>query len=483
MPKTIFGTTEKSNFILNLKTEEYYRFNLRILTLFLILMPIFSLPLEFAKVYSVPGMALSIVGVFAIVFMFIGFMKSVTPKALWIPTGLIGAMVAWGCVSLYNSYYYNIAAFGSDGRSEGVLSILFYGCFFLLGAQLGTDDNRRKLLNAMLWMGLAECCWAFLQAFGLPSYYMNLEPLLLFRVFLPSGLTGSPIFLATLLVMLAFPALLGAVFAEESKQRLFYTVCAVVFSLISVRTQCVIGVCGMALSIVSAAVYSLCRKGGKRALLKSGAALAAFAIGIGWVCLSPAISGTFNRLGGTDTEISNGFALYDGAIIWEDSSYRLAVSGYYMPSGTRNPNGHFDMESIPETYGYLWKGSAKIAGEFPLVGSGPDSLVYPQLYQNLAIGANPNTFDRTYNYYLHLAATLGIPMLVLFAALMGMSVFRGGRACGKSWLRGGILGAVLVHLVVMVIGSSCITVAPLFWMLAGCCIGMEKRSVTESSGG
>lgn len=475
MPKTIFGTTEKSNFILNMKTEEYHKFNLRILMLFMILMPLLSLPLEFSKVYSLPIIALAVTGVAAIVFVFIGFMKGVTPKYLWFPTGLVGAMVVWGYVSLFNSYFYNISTFGADGRGEGLLSVLFYGCFFLLGAQLGTDDNRRKLLHAMLWMGLAECVWALLQTFGMPSNYQNLEPLLLFRVLLPSGLTGSPIFLATLLVMLEFPALLGAVLAEKKKQRVFYTVCAVVFALISVKTQCLIGVCGIVLSILAALVYSLCKKGGKRAFLKTGAALLAFVIGLGWICISPSLNGTYSRTDGEKTEVTNGFSLYDGGIIWEDSSYRLGVSGYYIQGSSKNPNGLFDITSIPETYGYLWKSTAKIAGTYPLVGSGPDNLVYPQLYQSLLVGSNSNTFDRAYDYYLHLAATMGFPMLVLFVVLVAMAVFRGGKACRESWLRSGIFGAVLLYLIVMIIGSSSITVAPLFWMLAGCCISFTKK--------
>ena len=476
MPKTIFNTTEKSNFILNLKTEEYHRFNLRILLSFFVLMPVFSLPLEFSKVYSVPGMALAITGVFAMVFVFIGFMKLATPKRLWLPAGILGAMVIWGIVSMINSYYYTFpstALFGADGRSEGLLSLVFYGCFFLLGAQLGS--NRHKLMNGMLLMGLAECVWALLQSIGIPSYYENLEPLLLFRVFLPSGLTGSPIFLATLLVMLEFPALLGAVFAEEKKERILCLISAVVFALFSVRTQCLIGICGMALAIVSAMVCALIRKGGKAALLKSAAAVLAFAAGLGWCLLAPQLYGTYTRANGTDEPVSSGLALYDGAIMWEDSSYRLAASGYYIAHDTNNPNGHFDINDIGESYGYLWDNTVDIIREFPLVGTGPDCLVYPQMYQNMQIGSNPNVFDRAYNYYLHIAATMGIPMLVLFVVLMGITLLRGFRVAGKGsdWLTVGMLGGVVLYLLVMCIGSSCVTVAPLFWMLAGCCAGAE----------
>ncbi len=477
MAKTIFNTTEKSNFILNMKTEDYHKYNLRILQLFLILMPLFSLPLEFAKVYSVPGMALTITGVFAVVFVLIGFMKQATPRRLWLPAILLGSMVVWGCVSLYNSYDYSVSLFGFDGRSEGLLSILFYGCFFLLGAQLGTDTNRQKLLNAMFWMGLAECVWALVQMLPCSagiSYYANLEPLLLFRVFLPSGLTGSPVFLATLLVMLTFPAVLAAVFAEHRQG--FYLVCAAVFTLVAVRTQSLIGLAGTAVSVIAALLYAFVRKDSKRTPLVAITVLAAFVIGFVWSIFSPAIYGTTSRATGADVPIENGYELYDGGIIWEDCSYRLAASGYYVLGGSENPNGHFDNTDIVETYGYLWRSSAKIAGKYPLVGSGPDNLVYPQLYQSLVIASNPNTFDRAYDYYLHLAATMGIPMLVLFAALMVMTAKRGIQARQKgNWLHMALLGAVLLYLLTMVIGSSSITVAPLFWALAGCCAGFQKE--------
>ncbi|MDE6005209.1 MAG: hypothetical protein K2G88_07470, partial [Oscillospiraceae bacterium] len=392
--KTIFNTTEKSNFILNMKSQDYYNYNLKILLGFLILMPIFSIVLEFVKVYSVPAMALSITGVFAIVFVFIGFMKSETPKNLFLPAGILGIMLIWGLVSLFNSSNYYIAMFGSDGRSEGWLSILFYSSFFLLGAQLGTDSNRLKLLHGMLYMGLAECAWGFLQALpiNMPSYYKNLEPLLLLKLFLPSGLTGSPIFLAILLTMLLIPALLGSVFEHKKSRKLFYTICSICFIILAVKTQCILGLCGSILAILSVLIYAIIKKAGKQALLRSGIAFIAFLVGIGWVYISPSVNHTYSRATGEEVPVTNQFALYDGGIIWEDSAYRLAVSGYYIQS-SENPNGNFDINNIPETYTFIFKITAKIIKYFSFTGSGCDSLAYPQIYQSADIVSNTNIFD------------------------------------------------------------------------------------------
>lgn len=476
--KTIFNTTEKSNFILNMTPESYYQFNLKILIGFLILMPLFSIVLEFAKVYSVPGMALSITGVFAIVFMFIGFMKDETPKHLYLPAYLLGGMIIWGLVSLYNSYFYSISLFGSDGRSEGWLSLLFYGSFFMLGAQLGTDENRLKLLHGMLWMGLAECLWSFLQMLpiGFPSYYQNLEPLLIFKLYLPSGLTGSPIFLAILLSVLLIPALLESIFTENKTIRILDTLCIIFFPLTAIRTQCLHGMVGTILAVLTALIYGLIRKNGKQTAIRISIAVFSILIGFVWNYFAVSINGTYSREGGVNTSLSNGIAFYDGAVIWEDSAYRLAVSGYYVENGGLNPNGGFDLESPADTYQYLWKNTLKIITRYPLAGSGPDSLAYPQLYQNRAIPSNPNVFDRCYNYYLHIAGTMGIPMLILFLALMILTLIRGGKACKQeqNWLHFGIFNSVILYLILMLFGIGSITVAPIFWMLAGICISLWK---------
>ncbi|MBQ7004526.1 MAG: O-antigen ligase family protein [Oscillospiraceae bacterium] len=474
MAKLIFNSTEKSNFILNMKTHEYQKFLLRILLGLAVLTPLFSLPLEFAKLYSVPGMAIAIIGVLAMVFVLIGFMKKVTPKTLFLPAGLLGGMAVWSLISAWNSYFYNVSVFGADGRSEGVLSVIFYGCLFLLGAQLGKASNQQKLLNGLLWMGLAECAWGLLQALpiGMLSYYKDLEPLLVFRTFLPSGLTGSPIFLAILLNLLTLPAMLGAAFAEEKKQRIFYTICTGVFVLFSVKTQCLIGLAAPAAALLGLLIYGIVKHGGKRLAVSAVTAVLAFAVGLGWVYVSPSMNGTLDRLNGTETVHENGIVLYDAGIMWKDSSYRLEVSGYYVPDAAECRNGTFDAADLGETYGFLWRNTASVMGKYPIVGTGPDNLVYPQMYQSHKISANANTFDRCYNYYLHLGATMGVPVLLMFAVLMGWVLVRGAKGCkGGTWLTAGIFGAVVLYLLMMVIGTSAVTVAPFFWMLAGCAAG------------
>ena len=475
--KTIFGTTENSNFILNMTPESYYQYNLKILLGFLILMPLFSIPLEFFKVYSVPGMALSIAGVFAIVFVFIGFMKSETPKKLFLPAYLLGGMLIWGIVSFYNSYDYMISIFGEDGRSEGLLSLLFYGGFFLLGAQLGTDDNRLKLLHGMLWLGLAECFWSLFQMLplGFPSYYRNLEPMLLFNVYLPSGLTGTPVSLGVMLSVLLIPALLEAVFTENPKQKIMNYICIFCFSLTAVRTQCLAGVTGILLAFVISLICILIKKSGKKAVICLVTAFAGIVLGFAWNYISPSLNGTSISLL-EETSVSDGIYFYDGGVLWEDSSYRLEASGYYVKNADNNPNGSFQIESISDVYCYLWNSTLNIIKRYPLAGSGQDNLVFPQLYQSLIVQSNPNTFDRCGNYYLQMAGTTGLPTLILFLILAVLTVVRGGMAVRKekNWMHTEIFCMVVLYLLLMLISTGSITITPLFWMLGGICISLYE---------
>lgn len=471
MAKTLFNSSDQSNFILNMSTEDYRSYLLKVLLGYAILMPLFCIPLEFASLYTMPGMALSIVGVFAIVFALIGFMKKVTPSSLYLPACLWLGMVLWGVVSLSTAYDVNIALMGSDGRNEGLLSVIFYGCIFLLGAQLGTESNRNKLLCGLLGLGLLHSVWGILQAFGLPSYYDRLDTLLLFNARIPSGLAGSPIFLAIILTMLLPAALLGAAAAESKKQRIFCTICAVCYAVMAVKTQTLIGLCGTGAALLLCGIYTAVKK---QKAVHLAAVLAAAVLGGIWVFFTPSINGmtyTTSRI-----PVENHFELCDGALIWMDGSYRLNGSGYY--SIQDHGNGSFEIDSIPDSYGFLWSRTLDIIQERPFSGTGPDNLAYAQIYDQTAeLAQNLNAFDRCYNYYLHLAATMGIPALLLFLGLVVIVLIRGAKQLRQGgWLSAAVYFGVILYLAAMVIGTSAVTITPVFWMLCGMAVSPKQKA-------
>ena len=480
MPEDLFGSSDRSNFILNLKPEAFRRYTLGILLGFLLLVQVLSVPSELFGITTLPPAALTIAGSAALLFALIGLVRGFLPKQILLPAGFWLALAVWSLVSAACSFHTGdplddtTALLGADGRGEGALSILFSGCLFLLGASLGTSEKRR-LLHWLLLSGLFQCGWGLLQALpvGFPSFYQNLEPLLEYRVFLPSGLTGSPIFFASLLVLLECPAMFAAAFTEHPKKRIVYLICTAAFALMAVKTQCLIGVIGAPLGVLLGAICLLRRKAGKQGTTVILTAVIALCAGLGWWFAAPSVNGTYNN---DDPSSASVLTLYDGSVMWKDSSYRLDVTGYYIPAEDASPHGTFDLKSIPSVYGFLWGNTADIIRQHPLTGTGPDSLVYAQLFNSLYPADNPNTFDRAYNWYLHTAATLGIPALLLLTGILAAAVLRGFRGSIRGdWMQTAFLGAVLLYCTVMIAGSSCAAVTPLFWMLAGACGSMEKK--------
>ncbi len=475
MPQSLFGSSERSNFIVNMKPETFRRWALFILLGFLILCPLLSLPSELAGITSLPPAALTLTGTAALAMLPAGLFKGA--RGLWNTALLTGAFVLWGIVSALCSFHagdpadYTQAFVGTAGRGEGALSLVFCGCFLLLGAMLGTSEHR-TLLHGMLLYGLVQCAWGILQALpvGFPSYYRDLESMLAYRVFLPSGLTGSPITLAVLLSVLELPAMLAAAYAKD-RHRILYLICAGVFPVLAVRTQCLAGIVGAAVSVMIGIVYLAWKKTGKAVILT---AVPGVVLGCVWWFFAPVLNGTYHDL---DPSSAVMFQLYDGAVLWQDSSYRLDVSGYYFPTADASPHGTFAIGELRSVYGWLWGQTAEIIGRYPLTGTGPDCLIYPQLFRSLIPAENPNTFDRAGSYYLHTAATLGLPGLALLLSVMVQVFIRGGKTAVRGgWIQTAYLGAALVSCVTWIVGNGGVTVTPLFWMIAGVCCAQSKES-------
>ncbi len=480
MPRTIFHTTEKSNFILNMTKPRYQDFLYKIFFFFCLLMLLFCIPLEYISWYTVPMMAFAIVGVAAMVFVLIGLIKKIVPRQLAVVGVLCLAMVIWGYVSMLNSYKYSVALLGYDGRNDGFLSLLFYLCLFFLGCQFSNDRLRNRFLDVAIVFGLIQAVWGFLQSLPFDftsSAYERLEPVLAYHVYLPSGFTGSPIFLAILLNLLMIPTAMALVMTDKRGKRIFYGITLVLFMIISVKTQCVVGFFAPILALVGLLIALAIKHSLKRCKLAVVLMLVGYFVGMGWVYVSPTLNGTTYGLS-KSYAVENQIILYDGAIIWKDSAYRLSASGYpYSSVSEECTNGSFSPGDVSDSYFFLWKNTLRIIEKFPIVGTGEDNLAYPQLYVDYDITSNANVFDRAYDYYLQIAATMGIPQLLLFLALLFLVVNKGIRSIReKDWLHTSLVGGVILYLLVMVVSTPSITIAPLFWIFAGMCVAPKEEA-------
>ncbi|MBQ6558364.1 MAG: hypothetical protein IJL81_03215, partial [Clostridia bacterium] len=121
----------------------------------------------------------------------------------------------------------------------------------------------------------------------------------------------------------------------------------------------------------------------------------------------------------------------------------------------------------------------KLIKKYPMTGTGPEQLVYPQLY-TMGVGVNsyneiseiiPNndgTFDKVYNEYLYTAATRGIPSLIALAALLIWVIASGRKRLKNAPAESTVLYfAALTGILIFFVGCSNITFSPIFWAAAG----------------
>ncbi len=531
MPKTIFGTTEKSNFILNMDLDKYRSACGKLaLVVFwatglsqLLNHWLSASELSLATTLEGGGFAglvvyfllllrrvslvFSLTGVFSLFAVFAGLMRKQFSKATAVPYLILLASMVWAMISRLFSYDMKVSLFGYPGREEGWFALLMYAGIFFLGTMLRKKDDLERFARGLLTFGIVQCAVGILQALPFVDYlnpnkglspYRNIEPLLFWNVRVPTGMASSPITYAMLLGMLGALSVPAALFSETKKTRTLAVICAALSVVMTLLTHTIAGVTAcIGILLLTAVLFAAKSKQvqGKKAALPAAAA-AALVCGLACVALTPVLNhayfhpdmdtaGTKEKgltfaaweSGTEKAQLPTGFAqsyskddkarpaLYDGGLVWDDSFYRLDTSGPYAP-GTDVGFEIYDSSYVSR---YCWAQGVKAIKIDPLLGVGPDNFIYSQQHRSYAVSANPNSVDNPYNEYLFIAATRGVPSLLMHLALIVICfvLMWKRRSTMKSWVRISAACAVLVYCAAAFTGMSVLSVAPVFWMLLG----------------
>lgn len=463
MAKTIFNTSEKSNFILNLTAEKYSQIASVSLILPCILISLATIPceLDIEKIsYPIISGALSLCGVFCMIMAVISFIKGYIKKKRLIPVLSFGAMILWGVVSLINSYDKDVSFYGFNGRGEGLLAIIFYFCFLVTASAVSENKFKIKIFDSLTAMGIINSFWALPQIFidSMPSKYDYIVSA--GDVNACSGLSQSPLFLAMVLSLALVSSLVGSVLFEGKKRKIIYTASSVLFAFVMIFTYSLISVVGIALSVIAVTVTILIKKSPKINFLKPvgvivSALCAVLLVNSGAVCEN------------------SSYSLHDGALMWFDSFNRIGSSGNFSTKD-------FDVENTADVYSYLNSKTFEIIKKYPLVGTGEENLVYPQLHSSYNIIENSGTFDKNYNEYLYVTATRGILSLIFFLAVLVSVIYIGFRKlkADKNDVCTYIsMFITLCGVIIFFIGAGNITFSPLFWIFAGILISGNPEKV------
>lgn len=463
MPKTIFGTTEKSNFILNMNKSTVRTWVTGLLCACVIVPLIGGVVITAVpETSALLGAFLYATGFSCILFYIVLLLrKDISikdyPCAYFVIALAALALASYYRVAISNSDYQeavNTALLGETGRYEGLLALFAYFGIFLLASAVLKRSSVKIIFDILVGAGIVQGIVAVLQHIpgDFPSDFRKLPALLLLKdVHLSSGLSDSPIFYGSFLTLVTAVSAAGSMYEKNILRAKIYGVSAVFFFLTGLFTSSVVPLIGIGTAyIVLIAVEFTAGKGGNRFVSEEGMLksprkrLAALLIG------TAAVLGLVLAF--------QGLWLRDKAIAYTDCYYRLFITG--GPS--------------PVNYDSLWKIGAErsfiIIKEHPILGIGPDLMAKYQISLEELV---TDSIDRSYNEYLYTAASRGIPALAVYIALLAASfarLFKGVREFAsdrEKWFRPALLAAVTAYSVQAFFSASAVTVAPLFWLLLG----------------
>ena len=478
MAKTLFKSSEKSNFILNMTEDQYSKIAAVAMLAACAATSIATIIPEVNENigYNAVSTGLTVAGVIGMIVAVVSLLKKYVSGPLLVPVIAFAAMVGWGAVSVAYSYDTEIGFYGFPQRGEGLLAIMYYFGFFTAAASVRREKAAKIVLYGITGVGLLNAAWAMIQIFTGKLIFYSFKDISVFVMAIsPTGLSQSPIFLSMVLC-LAMTAALTICAADQKKAlRISAGACAALFAFVMVFTRTFAGICGVVLGVIAGTAMILIKKRPKVRLLSVLAVILAAALGI-------FIAGTA-KSGSND-----GYHLYDGYILWSDDAFqRLSSSGNYNPETV-------DIEDTYDVYTCLTEKTIDIIKDAPAVGTGPEQLVYPQLYTRSVlpesaapvdyISYNKGTFDKNYNEYLYTAATRGIPsaVLLILILLSAVSIGRKKLREDESGISTGFFLITVCGILMFIITCSNITFSPIFWVCAGLtCAGFKPAPVVRKS--
>lgn len=452
-PKTIFGTTEKSNFILNMREE----------TLQSLIMPVLALCVIIPQIvgFVVYGMGASpafmsaglyFTGFAAILFFLIAMIKGTLSfkkeKILWI----VAFMAVWAFVSYYGavlrsgsfnepSEIINTALSGEIGRYEGLLSLLAYFGIFCLAACVTRKKTIHVIADVMVAAGIVQSLFAVFQHIPTLRFMPNfadLPTLALKDVMLSSGLSENPIVFGSFLTIVFAIALSGAVFEENNVRANVYLTSSLLFWLVGFFTSSIVPIIGMSAAFIIITVKTFA----SRKALSDKAVYRYAVAAVGMAVIFAMIW------------IFQGIYIRDKAIAYYDAYFRLFIVLSYSYTNDQS------------LYEIGLERSLHYIKEHPILGIGPDLLAKYQVNDSELVLCS---IDRSYNEFLYIAATRGIPALIAYIIFLGATIKKAFGKISKNvdWLNIALFTAITAYVIQSFLSFSSVLAAPLFWLLCG----------------
>lgn len=499
--KHLFGSTEKSDFIVNMTEKQYQKMGLLYMGLVAVVMFLLTIPyylskgaivifnnglLKYADQSSANASSSSYISYLQIALFAMGFfgflvlLVSATKKYFKARENSAFLLVLLFAVFLVTAtvlaYDIKVAFLGRDFRYHGLLTYLSYIGLFAAASQSNCRDRRKNFLDLFMAIAFINAVYGLLQVVPafietLPNFFYEMfsglsDSSISYERFIADGLVHTPHALAALMTMAFAIGGAGFVHEENKVRRNLYGIASLVFVAAAVATSTLAGYVGIITVAIVLLVAELIRIAKGKAMKRAKVFERAIVRTITIVILGGAVVGvmaSFDRA-----------HLYDGHIIFTDATARIGAS--YPVTDSK---GGF---AYPE----LWKEGGEMLKDNWVFGTGPDCIGNEYYGLNELYNREYGfTTDRSYNEYLDLAIACGIPCLLVYLALGFITVKKGTRAVGSffkkedSWTALGLLAAVIGYAVQANVNISIITVTPMFFLFVG--LLWNKPHITDNT--
>ena len=334
-------------------------------------------------------------------------------------------------ISFCYSQNKDISLMGDNNRYEGILMLGTYVIIYLTAKKFFKYEDITKFLNIMFYVSLA------IGILGVFHNYINYPALLpIFGKGIAGTFTNTNFFGSY--ISIALPISI-AVFIFTNNKKSFALSIILFFDMIASGTRSSwVAFAGVGLLGLIYLIKQKDKKFWKRSLILLGCFVAIF------IFLFFGIFGsihTKNKIKSIQNDISS-----------------ITQNGISDDLGTDRIE--------------IWKMTIKLIKQFPIFGVGPDNL-----RSSLAIYCTEEFYnygkmhlcipDKAHNEYLQIAATLGIPALILYLVFIGFIIFPKMAKMFKNKTTLIFTICICSYLIQAFFNISTIGVAPLFWMILG----------------
>lgn len=398
-----------------------------ILTILIILLPMAIMP-SISNDYNMPKLIILLSGgVLLLIFFLANYKKiEIDKKDILL---LIFAMLIF--ISTMLSKDLKISILGAEKRYEGMLTLFTYILIYFCTKKFLNYKNKNNLLKVLDVIYISICILGVLQ------YYIKIPNKNLYPIFNKGvcGTFGNTNFIGSFL-SLGIPAF-TTLYIVKGKKISFITSILVFFCLI---------VCGARSSWVAFAVFVFILliyliKMKNKEYLKRTAIL--------FVC----------------------FALIFTYLFTAKSSFvRTKVNAISNDVKTASVQGI--NEKMGSSRIQIWRITTNLIKKYPIFGIGTDDLKN-SLHRNMTddyeefIKRTNSTIDKAHNEYLQIAATLGIPALVIYLVFIVLVLKGKEKQIFNNLNIFIIYSSIICYLVQAFFNISTIGVAPLFWFALG----------------